>query len=144
MSFRRRALLVLGHAWASPITLFGVLVSVGGARFHSLGTSGVLQFAVRGGPVGWWMRRFHISAVTFGATILYARADGPEDRSLVAHERQHVVQTMVLGPLMALAYPGASLIAWLRGGHVYRDNWFERDARRAAYVAMGGPHVVRG
>lgn len=34
----------------------------------------------------------------------------------------------------SLAYGFASALAWIQGGHAYRDNWFERRADRAADV----------
>ena len=47
-----------------------------------------------------------------------------------AHELVHVRQAELLGPLFIPAYFGASVWAVLRGRHLYRDNWFEVDARR--------------
>jgi hypothetical protein len=44
------------------------------------------------------------------------------------HERVHVRQYERLGPLFFVAYAGSSLIAWCRGGSLYRDNYFERQA----------------
>lgn len=72
---------------------------------------------------------------------------------IVTHEYRHVQQFAVLWvaalglwslltpswwwllatPLAHGAAVGlAGLYAWTRGGHPYRDNWFERDARRYA------------
>ena len=48
------------------------------------------------------------------------------------HEHAHVRQYERWGLLFFFAYPLASLIAWRRGGHYYRDNVFEVEARRAA------------
>ena len=47
------------------------------------------------------------------------------------HEQAHVRQAERWGPVFIPAYLAASMLAWSRGGHYYRDNWFERDARRA-------------
>jgi hypothetical protein len=47
-----------------------------------------------------------------------------------AHELAHVRQAERWGPLFLPAYLAASAWAWLAGRHYYRDNWFERDARR--------------
>jgi len=49
-----------------------------------------------------------------------------------AHERAHVRQFERWGVLLLLLYPLAGLLAWVRGGHPYRDNLFEREARAAA------------
>jgi hypothetical protein len=45
-----------------------------------------------------------------------------------SHEHVHVCQFERYGILMVVAYPAASLLAWLRGGSLYRDNYFEREA----------------
>jgi hypothetical protein len=47
-----------------------------------------------------------------------------------AHERQHVRQAEKWGFAFIPAYLLASLWAILKGRHYYRDNWFEKDARR--------------
>jgi hypothetical protein len=144
VSALKRLAVAVGHVWAAPITLFGVGQALVGARFHSFGEWAVLQFVARErGPIAAFMRRFHVAAYTLGGTITYARTDGPHDPGLVAHERWHVVQTMVLGPLMPVAYYASSVIEWARGNQAYRDNWFERQARAAA--AQHAPlRVVRG
>jgi hypothetical protein len=51
---------------------------------------------------------------------------------LRAHEQVHVRQYELLGPLFLLAYPAASLLAWLRGQCPYAGNAFERHACREA------------
>jgi hypothetical protein len=48
-----------------------------------------------------------------------------------SHELAHVRQAERWGPLFVPAYLTASAWAWLSGRHYYRDNWFERDARRS-------------
>ncbi len=48
-----------------------------------------------------------------------------------AHERAHVAQAERWGPLFIPAYLVASLVACARGRHIYFDNAFEREARRA-------------
>jgi hypothetical protein len=49
-----------------------------------------------------------------------------------AHERAHVRQCEVWGIFFLPAYALASLWAWARGGHYYRDNWFEVSAELTA------------
>jgi hypothetical protein len=139
------SLWLLGWVWALPVTVFGLVQALVGARFHSVGRWGVLQFVSRErGPVAAFMRRFNVGAYTLGATITYARPDGPDDAALRAHERAHVVQTMIWGPLMGIVYPAASLWAALRGGEPYRDNVFERRARAAAIKVSRRWRVLRG
>jgi hypothetical protein len=48
------------------------------------------------------------------------------------HEQAHVRQAERWGAAFIPAYLLASLLAWWQGGDYYRDNWFERDARRVA------------
>lgn len=48
------------------------------------------------------------------------------------HELEHCRQQFRLGLFFYPAYLVAGLAVWMRGGHWYRDNWFERRARRAA------------
>jgi hypothetical protein len=133
MQWRR----VVGHLWASPLTVLGVAQALaGGARPHSVADGGVLQFvAGRRGPIRWFVRRARVSAYTWGAVVTYASHAGPADPVLVAHERAHVHQAMRWGPLMPIAYVASSLWHWARGGRPYFDNFFERDAR----AREGGP-----
>ncbi len=46
------------------------------------------------------------------------------------HERVHVRQCEIWGPLFIPAYLAGSIYAWLRGGEAYRDNPFEKQAYR--------------
>ena len=54
------------------------------------------------------------------------------DEATWAHELVHVSQYERLGPAFFVAYGVASLAALIRGGHVYADNRYERDARSRA------------
>ena len=75
------------------------------------------------GRLGWGYR-----AVTLGHVVL---AVDELEEPVIQHEIVHVRQFERWGPLFLLMYPLASLGAWLRGGHPYRDNLFEVQARRA-------------
>jgi hypothetical protein len=86
---------------------------------------GALEVAARPAP-GPTRLRFH--AITLGHVIL--GTDPPTLARLRAHEQVHVRQYERWGPLFFLAYPAASAWLWLRGGRPYRDNPFERQARR--------------
>ena len=55
-----------------------------------------------------------------------------------AHERVHVRQCETWGPLFFAAYGIAALLARVRGGHAYRDNVFEREARGAEQEPSSG------
>ena len=90
---------------------------------------GVLE--ISGGLAGWILRRCTplpggASAMTLGHVVL-AVDEAAHDRTRT-HERVHVKQAEKWGPLFYPAYGVASLIAWARGGHYYRDNAFEKQA----------------
>jgi hypothetical protein len=87
---------------------------------------GVLEF--HGGFSDSLANRFGFDAMTLGHVILGRNARCLE--ALRDHEQAHVRQVERWGPVFIPAYLAASVLAWRRGGHYYRDNWFERDARR--------------
>ncbi len=125
---------ILLYLWPLPVTLLGMLVALlargsGGAwqRFD-----GVLE-AAGGWPARLLQRGFPFSgavaAITLGHVVVGVSAAALA--ATRAHERAHVRQFERWGMLMVVLYPLAGLLAWLRGGHPYRDNWFEREARAA-------------
>jgi hypothetical protein len=125
---------LLVYCWVSPVTLMGgllVLLAVlsgGRVRLHS----GVWE--VWGGWPGRWLEAGlpfvgPVAAITLGHVVL-----GISDSTIQftrAHERVHVGQYELWGPLFLLAYPIAGVWAWAKGGHPYCDNRFELAARRA-------------
>ena len=74
-------------------------------------------------------------AITIGHTILTWRALEPVE---LEHELEHVRQWDRHGPVFPVAYVAASLRARRAGGHWYRDNRFEREARKAADTIRKG------
>jgi hypothetical protein len=128
-----RLLGLLRILWAAPCTAVGlclgaVVVLAGGSARR---TGCTIEFAVGRDecpPGTVWHRRLPFSAITFGHAIIGTNP-GALDR-LRAHEQAHVRQYEVLGPLFFIAYPGASLVAWLRGQCPYRSNCFEVTARK--------------
>jgi hypothetical protein len=66
------------------------------------------------------------AAMTLGHVVL--GRDQPCLASTRSHERVHVRQCEIWGPLFLPAYLLAGLIAVARGGHMHRDNWFEQHA----------------
>ncbi len=126
---RGRLTTLVLYAWAAPTTLVGLFgglltLATGGTVQRRLGA---LEF--HGGFSRWLADFVGFGAMTLGHAIIgrdtfwldYCRA----------HEQAHVRQVERLGPLFIPAYVLASLLAWLRGGDYYLDNWFEVDARRA-------------
>jgi hypothetical protein len=128
-----RALFLLGYVWALPVTLFGLLVAVGGwCRLLTL-RSGALVFAAKpGGPCDWFFRRFGFGAFAWGGVVVLASEGLLENDRMLSHELRHFQQARWFGPLMPLAYGACALWELAHGRQAYRDNWFEVDARRAA------------
>jgi hypothetical protein len=139
-AWARRALYAFGMAWAAPNTAIGLLL---GAAAMSRGAYPRLRtrdlalvfHAVPWGPGG---------ALTIGNVILhtghdldercytYARVAGETADAPIGmgdHERAHVLQYMVLGPLFLPLY--------LACGGVRGSNRFERAADRYAMSGRG-------
>jgi hypothetical protein len=110
----------LAYLWALPGTLVGLVV--GASTFSAPRVrDGVLAFESARG-FGALHRRMGFAAITFGHVVI---ANRPLDDGLWAHELVHVRQWQLLGPIMLLAYPLASIAG-------YRRNPFEAAARRKA------------
>ena len=125
---------MMAYFWALPNTLIGLLVLplalVRGSSIRRV--RGAIE--IQGRAVSWLLRRLiplrgGAAAVTLGHVVL-----GRNPRTLEVtreHERAHVRQYEQWGPLFLPAYLIAGLVAVLRGGHAYTDNYFERKAREA-------------
>lgn len=121
------------YLWAAPVSLMGLVLALAVWPGRVRRDGGVLE--VSGGLAGRLLAcplpgSGPVAAITFGHVVI-----GPTAKMLAAmrsHERVHVAQAERWGALFLLAYPLASLWAWARGGHPYRDNAFEREARRIA------------
>ena len=123
---------VLGALWASPNTLVGVAAGLLGMAFGARARWSRRELALvfhhwPWGPGG---------AITFGNSILHtgdsletACATYEPPIRLGDHERAHVYQYMVLGPLFLPAY--------LLCGGVSVRNPFERAADRYALTGKG-------
>jgi len=125
---------LLRYLWPLPVTLLGMLVA-----FIARGSGGALQrvdgvLESAGGWPAWVLRHGFpfsgaVAAITLGHVVLAVSLDALT--ATRAHERAHVRQFERWGVLLLVLYPLAGLLAWVRGGHPYRDNWFEREARAA-------------
>jgi hypothetical protein len=123
----------LATLWALPGSLLGFLVGVVSDTSPIAEEDGVLHLRDNGGPgspAGRFFRRFRFGAITLGEIVIYR--DSEAYQALKAHELRHVSQWRLLGPLFPLVYGAASLLALLQGGHGYRDNALEVDARKHA------------
>jgi hypothetical protein len=136
----RRSLLALGMLWTSPNSLLGLLLGVAGVAFGARMRWQQRERAlvVRRWP---WGRG---GALTLGNVIVHTgeRLDTPcltyahragrciePPVSLADHERAHVYQYMLLGPLFLPLY--------LLCGGVSARNPFERAADRYAHSGRG-------
>jgi hypothetical protein len=112
----------LVHVWAGPASLLGLLLAPFFTRRSVVG--GVLLCEGASWPrrLGWRYR-----AITFGHVVLCV--DELDDETF-RHESVHVSQYEKWGFLLIPLYLSASLYEWVTGGHPYRDNPFEVEARR--------------
>ena len=110
----------LAYLWALPGTLVGLLLGLT-TLTRPRGRDGVLAFESARG-FGAIHRRLGFAAITFGHVVIANRS---LDERLWRHELVHVRQWELLGPVMLLAYPLASVAG-------YRRNPFEAAARRRA------------
>lgn len=111
----------LAYLWASPNTLIGFLLALGGRDWRW--RHGVLEVS------GAWFPHLcgrHVEAVTLGHVILARNA------AVLArwreHERRHVRQYECYGPLFLPVYFALAAYTRLRGRHPYRDHPLERQA----------------
>jgi hypothetical protein len=120
--------------WALPCSLVGALLSLplvcGGASLRRVGHTFEIALSDSENSAPQWAANFKFSAITFGHIII-----GSSHEQLAhwrAHERVHVRQYERWGAFFLLAYPAASLWAWMRGECPYRGNGFEKQAYAAA------------
>jgi hypothetical protein len=125
---------LLRYAWAAPCSAVGLLLALplllSGGRMQQ--HSGVIEVSAAARHGRCFTRYV---AITFGHVVLAA-----DQRALTRtrrHERVHVAQYERWGLLFFPAYLVASLLAWVRGGRLYRDNCFEIEARRLSGDSEG-------
>jgi hypothetical protein len=123
--------------WAAPCSALGLVIGV--AMFFAGGrmrwVDGALECCLAGDSAlaKWLQHHQPFAAITLGHVIVALHA-GHLQR-LHAHERVHVKQFERWGALMLLAYPAASVWAWLRGEDPYLANCFEREAYMAEAIS---------
>ena len=118
------------YLWASPWTLFGMVVGgiglLTGGKVRREGPT--LEFA--GGWLKLLLRRVPIQggavAMTLGHVVLgITRSDLDRCRE---HERVHVRQYERWGALFVPAYLACSFVLWIQRRDPYHENPFEQDA----------------
>lgn len=134
-AFPRHILRGLAYLWAGSGSVVGLAAILVACLWAGLGVrrhDGTLE--AFGGAIatvlGWLGGgRGRLEAITLGHVIL-AR-DAASLRRFREHERVHVRQWARWGPLFMIAYPLASVWAWIRRRGAYRGNRFECEAWRA-------------
>jgi hypothetical protein len=138
---KNKFLFWFGLIWASPFNAIALLLAVlcvtFGARIL------VAQFddrylkavIIHGGTCRVLLRILvpwlKADGITIGH-IIFLNSDNQTQPAqwLIAHELTHTQQWAIWGPLFPLVYSLASVIATSQSGHYYRDNIFEKQARR--------------
>jgi hypothetical protein len=119
----------LGFLWAMPNTLLGLVL--GALTFQSPRIHfGVIVFDRGPRGVTWLLRAMNRTAMTLGFVIISV---APVEGRLLAHERHHVRQSMLWGPLFVPVYLALAI------PFGYRRHPMERAARRAADEIQPGP-----
>jgi hypothetical protein len=114
---------VAGYLWTVPNTLLGLVLGALTFQLPRVASGGVLVFDRTPRGLTALMPRLHRVAVTVGFVIISAQ---PVAGRLDAHERHHVRQFAVWGPLFQPVY----FLQAARFG--YRRHPMEVAARRAA------------
>ena len=135
-----------GILWASPLTLFGLLLALpilcarGSltavpplALAGTVGGRTAAPALLVRGRLGDFLLTRHpfgaMHAMAIGHIVIANRS--ATSRRLLVHELTHVAQAARWGLLFPLAYLAASARAYWRGGDLYWDNVFEIAAREA-------------
>ncbi len=129
------------YTWPLPWTLLGLTAAVAvrllGGQWRR--TAGAVE--AYGGALASVCRRLppacQFDAITLGHVII--GVDAPTLDAARDHEHVHLRQYERWGVLFVPVYLGASAWLWLRGGHPYRDNPFEREAYALCPIAPQVP-----
>ena len=127
--------------WAAPTSVLGlVVIAAGGWRVRLRIVDGVIE--AHGPVLAWLLTRgtpIGASALTLGHVVIGRDATALD--ATRAHERVHVRQCEIWGPLFVPAYLIASIVAVLRGRHFYFGNTFEIEAFLTAGTGIRRPDL---
>jgi hypothetical protein len=138
-----KILTTIGFVWALPVVLLSWLFYVlpfwalGYMRWDGWASFLVAQFLVSTEKNNWFTRAWKKWAGMSLSAVIVLKMD-PDDYPRYVrtrdHELQHAKQSFMFGIFHPIGYVGHSALIWLfqKDKHAYLDNWFERDARRAA------------
>jgi hypothetical protein len=132
----RHLVLLLGIAWALPLTLVGLLLALpvmlwrGQVNLVRSSKAPALLFS---GPLADYLLERHpfgaMCAMAIGHVVIAERSS--LTRRILTHELAHVRQAACWGILFPVVYLAASAWALLRGQDAYWNNAFEIAARKA-------------
>ena len=130
------ALKALKMIWTLPNSFIGGVLALvpllagGRARI----SEGAIEVTYRDSDAGCGRlaRRLPFRAIVFGHVILAVTRE--ELATISAHERVHVRQYELWGPLFLPAYAISGARQWLNGRDAYYDNYFEVQARRDSHA----------
>lgn len=121
------------YIWASPASALGVcaacLVGVVGADVKRVSGALEVSLAPRSAVLRKAVACLPFAAITLGHIVIARNVE--QQVALRQHERVHVAQYELWGPIFLAAYPLESLFQLLRGRQPYLDNRFEIAARAA-------------
>ncbi len=125
----------LGYIWSAPNTLIGLLLAVFYRPTAWRWDRGVLT-ALGGKRI--WGRP---AGQTWGWLIYFSDERARSREDLQVHERVHVRQGMIGGPLFLLAYGVHFLFLWVRYRFDWKRAYFDVWAEKQAYRAQRGADV---
>jgi hypothetical protein len=122
--------------WAAPCSAIGLflasmMLALGGKAVLSRGAVEVTYRQSRA-SCGKLASGLRFRGIVFGHVILAVTAE--ELESIGPHERVHVAQYELWGPLFFVAYGLSSAWQWLNGRNAYWYNYFEIQARERSSV----------
>ena len=120
----------LGRAWASPVTLVGLIWAALSKSAPLLpGPFGERRYLAKGVAL-WWMERVRAGAYTLGACLFFVTPAHAGNLRLEQHEARHYWQARVWGLFFVPAYLVGLAWSAMRGKGWHAGNPFEVDAAR--------------
>lgn len=123
-----RLLRWLGYVWAFPHTLVGFILMPFYGVADWCWRDGCLEVIVKKKMLG------DPDAQTHGWIIFYRNARMGDDVGLRVHERTHVIQGMIGGPLFVITYGLFFLIAWAWQRRSWFDAYMANPYEKQAYA----------
>ena len=129
----------LGYAWASPVTLFGLLyvwlfTTLQWYRCHGVEGDAMVWIVRTDKSPKWLLNIWQKWAGHAIGNVVVLKQPVAERPIILVHEQKHVDQCMRLGVFQPIAYAIIYVSVWIGcpGSNPYYSHSFEIDARRAA------------